>query len=127
MPFTPFLGLSALVHMGIIGWNKLFKREPHVNLHPGAKAPLYILAASCLIMLVIFTVVGVSAVLLLRDSINDPDSSVAVAEKVANETESYVKTQNVLPNINPEFARNLILPPVAYVATTLMRDELDRF
>lgn len=101
MPSTPFIGLSVMVHLGIIfiyrifGYNNTKKRSKPNNLSASRRISLAIITS-------VFTIVTINAGMLVRTAVADKHSSINFVEHfaqdltkdIANNKSDYYSTPN---------------------------------
>lgn len=129
MPFTPFVGISTVVHLLIIAWHKCIERIPNRYL-PTLRAKknrlpsLILLIIGCLIMIAMLLFVLVGAIILVYSSSVDEHSTLIAAGKFAAiagpEVDLFTRTS--VPYINSFFAsgRGHLLSIASIIAVGLI-------
>jgi hypothetical protein len=126
MPFTPFIGLSVFVHLIVIGWNKLFPRTPIYSPHNPKRIYLGIWLFGCAIILLTFSFIFWSAIMLVRASIADSHSSVYVVEDAAVITSNYARVEIPLVMASP-FMKHTAMPIAAFSFRTIAQRAEEEF
>ncbi len=89
MPFTPFIGLSVLVHIGIILWHKIFDVTSNFRALTVQKATRTLRFGISTIIVLIFAVILTSAIGLVRAGVNDKYSNINLVEQFVGYVQNY--------------------------------------
>lgn len=105
MPFTPFIGFSAIVHISIIIGHNLFNRM--ANKKMGSKKTTKLMQfLGVLIALAIFSIVITTATVLVYASLTDKHSTFHFL------SHHFLETSWSLPNVNNTNNSNIASPTV---------------